>query len=285
MKKNKDKYFVGFLLLIAIIIFVSAYSFTSKNRETQSNLSFKYSYGVFLSCDNSNLDQFKEYKIIVIDAAYFSATDIHTLQSEGHTVYSYLNIGSLESFRSYYNQFYDITLAPYENWEEERWIDVSNTDWQHYIVRTVATEYLSKGIDGFFVDNCDIYYQYPTAPIFNGVKSILQKLMAMKVSVIINGGDTFVSKYLDKYNNLSDIMTGVNQETVFSKINFDTGSFSANTKDETQYFSNYVEKVFGQGCQVFLLEYTKDETLIDKIQKYCHNHHFYYYISDSIELN
>ncbi|MCR4697398.1 MAG: endo alpha-1,4 polygalactosaminidase, partial [Lachnospiraceae bacterium] len=77
-------------------------------------------YGVFLSYEG-DLRRFADYDEIVIDAQYFTKEQITEYKKGGHKVYSYLNIGSLETFRPYYNEFVDITLSDYENWEEERW--------------------------------------------------------------------------------------------------------------------------------------------------------------------
>ena len=63
---------------------------------------FAYPYGVFLGITD-NLAQFGDYEIVVIDAQYFSGEEIERFRNEGHQVYTYLNIGSLEDFRDYMN--------------------------------------------------------------------------------------------------------------------------------------------------------------------------------------
>ena len=73
----------------------------------------------------------------MIDADNFSADDIRQLHSQGNKmIYSYLNVGSLESFRDYYPEFKDITIGDYENWPEEKWIDVTDEGWQDHIAKT-----------------------------------------------------------------------------------------------------------------------------------------------------
>lgn len=245
---------------------------------------FRYGYGVFLSRDASNLEYFKDYQTMVIDAEFFSEKDISYLKKKGHTVYTYLNIGSIEKFRSFYSDFLDITLGAYENWDEERWVDVSQEKWQTHI-KTLKEKYLLKGVDGFFVDNSDVYYNYPKEEIFLGLKKILQDLVAANKKVIINGGDFFVMEYLNRYQNVSEILSGVNQETVFTKINFDTKRFSAADPKDRRYFQNYVEKIAKEGGEIFLLEYSKDPILKRQIRSYCLEKKFRYYVSDSIELD
>ena len=51
------------------------------------------------------------------------------------------------------------------------------------------------------------------------------------LEVIINGGDTFLDAYCEKYSSWEDIITGINQETVFSKICWEDGSFGRATEE------------------------------------------------------
>lgn len=244
----------------------------------------KKDYGVFLSLDASDLDKIAMYQTVVIDAQYFSKKDITYLKKQGCTVYSYLNVGSIENFRKYYDTYEKLTLGEYENWEEEKWMDVSQIKWQRFLA-SLEKGLIKKGIDGFFVDNCDVYYEYPTDDMFVGLTTILKHLMKYRKPVIINGGDAFVMEYKERYGRLTDIMTDVNQEAVWSRIDFDTGKFSVQKKSDRNYFMKYVETCDSQGLDVYLLEYTKSKALKSKIKKYCRQKHFHYYISDSIELD
>lgn len=244
----------------------------------------KKDYGVFLGLDASGLEKIARYKTVVIDAQYFTKKDIMYLKKQGCTVYSYLNVGSVEKFRRYYDKYSKLAIGDYEHWENERWMDVSKTEWQKFL-ESLERKLIKKGIDGFFVDNCDVYYNYPKKKIFKGLTKVLKHLMTFDKPVIINGADVYVMKYKSHHGKLSDIMTGVNQESVWSKINFDTGSFSKQKTKERKYFQKYIETCDREGITVYLLEYTQNRKLKNKIKKYCQKQHFYYYISDSIELD
>lgn len=264
------------ILFMSIMLVISGCSADSNE--------IKYEYGVFLGIDADDIDKIREYKVIVIDAQNFSKEDITSLKKSGHTVYSYINIGSVEDFRPYYEKYKDITLGDYENWEEEKWVDVSQTEWQDFILEELSAEILDKGVDGIFVDNCDVYYNYPDEEIFIGTANILKGLKKTGAYVSINGGDTFVKEYANRYGTLDDIMDAENQETVFSRINWEDKGFSANEDDEREYFQDYVEMVSGYGKDVFLLEYTTDKKLIKDISEYCDEKGFKYYAADKIEL-
>ena len=276
---KKVLFLLPFLLLSACSIFPKRSS--SEPQEDFNN----HEYGVFLSIEGKDKNKIKDYKTVVIDAQYFTKSDISYLKNNGQTVYSYLNIGSIEDFRPYYDDYVDITFDEYENWEEERWVDVSNKRWQDFILNNLSKELLTKGIDGFFIDNVDVYY-YSLArqDIFDGLVIILTGLKDMDTYLSINGGDTFVTRYLDETGSVDDIMDAVNQETVFSKIDWDNEKLTSNNEEETKYFKEYIESVDEQDKDVYLLEYTTDPKVVKKIKDYCSLKGFEYYISPSIEL-
>ena len=206
------------------------------------------------------------------------------LKEQGSTVYSYLNVGSVENFRTYYDDYSYLALGAYENWDEEQWMDVSSPVWQEFLV-SLEEELLTKGIDGFFIDNCDVYYQYHTEEIFEGLTVILEHLMKYDMPVIINGGDTYVMEFMDMHGSAHQIMTGVNQESVWGEFDFETGNYIAQSKDNRDYFEYYVESCRDDGLDVYLIEYTTNFALKWKIKKYCAKNQFHYYISDSIALD
>ena len=241
-------------------------------------------YGVFLSYEG-DLESLGDYKTVVIDAQYFEAEDIKAFQREGHRVISYINIGSLEDFRDYYDDYKDLKLAVYENWEEEIWIDVSDPRWQEFIVGELVPELAGKGIDGFFVDNCDVYYNFPTVDIMNGITNIMLTMVDTGLEVIINGGDYYLDSYCEAGGAWDKVITGINQESVFSKILWDSDEFGTADPEDHKYFIYYIERYSELGADIYLLEYTTDKKLIKEIDEYCNRNGFYYYVSDSIELD
>lgn len=268
------------LALIFVIVLISGY-FLIKDSSTST---FEENdYGVFLNADASSLKQLKNYDLIVIDAQYFTKSDIELLHQNGTKVYTYLNIGSIENFREYYTTYEKLTIGRYEHWDEEKWVDVADPDWQKFMEQ-LSQELFEKGVDGFFIDNCDVYYYAPRESIFEGLTAILQNIMTFDKAVIINGGDTYVTEYRERYGAIDHIMTGVNQESVWSAIDFDKGTFYEQTKETRDYYCNYLEACQADGMDVYLLEYTTDKKLIQKIEKYCNEHDFHFYVSNSLEL-
>ena len=288
LRRKKIKQ-MGAVALLVILMFIMGCFFMKDDKvKTLEKNDYgktleKNDYGVFLNADASSLERFKKYDLIVIDAQYFTKKDIESLHQNGTKVYTYLNIGSVENFREYYKTYEKFTIGKYEHWDEEKWVDVSVPAWQKFIEQ-LSKKLFEKGVDGFFIDNCDVYYYAPRKSIFEGLTAILQNIMTLKKAVIINGGDTYVTEYRERYGSVDHIMTGVNQESVWSGIDFDKGTFNEQTRETREYYSKYLEACKADGMEVYLLEYTTDEKLIQKIKKYCKEKNFHFYISNSLEL-
>ena len=252
------------------------------------NTYIQTTYGVFLDYDG-DLNELDDYDYLVIDAQYHTGEEILRHNGYRQCVYSYLNIGSVEEFRDYYDRFEDITLGDYENWEGEKWVDVSDERWQQFILEELAPSLLEKGVNGFFVDNCDVYYQYPTEEILEGLTVIMEGLKDMGCDCVINGGDVFLEAYTENGGDWRNIITGINQECVFTSINWDDDTLNAASDEDKDYFTEYIEKYADQGAYIFLIEYAEDipenRPLRYNIRYYSEEHGFLYYISESIDLD
>ena len=240
-------------------------------------------YGVFLGINGDEFSKLSQYDIVVIEPSEFSAKQVEKLHASGKTVYGYLNIGSIEKYRPYYGRFKKVTLDVYEDWPDERWVNVASSEWQNFIINELGKQYADMGFDGLFLDNIDVYYQYPREDIFQGLRTILQGLRKYNLELIINGGDTFVSKCMDK-GIAQSLFDGVNQETVFTSIDFDDESYGVQEKEETDYFKEYLSRIKNYGLSVYLLEYGADQNLSNKINAYCLENGFIWYNAKDLEL-
>ena len=272
----KDLQYTAISISIVLLLIFSTVGCGVKPQNTD--------YEVFLSVTD-DIDSLNAYDTVVIDAQYFDKAEIDAFRAAGHTIYSYINVGSIENFRDYYSEYRDLTLGEYENWDEEFWIDVSDSRWQDFMIKEMIPSLLEKDIDGFFVDNCDVYYQYPEEQILDGLTVIMRSLVDTGKAVLINGGDTYLDAYCSGSGQWNDVITGINQETVFSKILWDQDCFDTAAQEDREYFQDYIERYAAKGADICLLEYTRDSSLIREIREYCQKNRFHYYISDSLELD
>lgn len=240
-------------------------------------------YGVFLGINSEQKERLRDYRIVVIEPSEFNADQISKFRKSGKKVYGYLNIGAIEKYRPYYNRFKDKTLDSYKEWPNERWVDVSDAEWQRFVVDELGKKYSEMGLDGLFVDNADVYHHYHTDSTFQGLCSILKGLKSYEFSILINGGDVFVSQCIDEKLSHA-LFNGVNQETVFTDIDFERRRYGRQSKKETHYFKEYLSRVKKNGLSVYLLEYGADASLAKEIDNYCKRNGFCWYNAKNLEL-
>ena len=241
-------------------------------------------YGVFIGIGKEDGMRLNNYEVLVLEPTEYDKDDIKKLHEKNKKIYAYLDIGSLENYRPYYDKFKDKVLGNYENWEDEYWMDVSDKKWQNLIVDELGKNIADKGFDGFFIDNCDVFYQFPEEKTYGGLCFILKALRKYNLNTIINGGDKFVSKCIDE-KNAKDMFDGVNQECVFTDIDFEHKTYTEKSMEERGYFIKYLEDVKSQGLKVYILEYGANKSMLREIENFCNENGFYFYNAKSLELS
>lgn len=251
--------------------------------------------GVFLSVSGEeasrDVSRYAGYDTLIVDLQEFSPDDVRRLRDAGVTaVYSYLNIGSLETYRPYYDRFSRLGVEPYENWPEEYWLDVTDPQWRDFIVHELGEELGARGADGFFIDNADVFGRSPTKETRDALVEMLGGLKAMGVRVLINGGDEFVAALLDEEGAqgapmLEGVLDGVAQETVFTSIeDYDRDVFGRQDAAESARLRAHVERVADRGLTTLLIEYTNDPGIEAEVEEYCAGVGCAAFIARSVEL-
>lgn len=253
-----------------------------------SNIAIASDFGAYMGAPNERvmtiLSTDKSKKSAIIEPENFTAEEIKALKANNCQIYSYINVGAIENWRDYFEEYKNITIKPYKNWSEEYWINAGEKQWQDFVVDTLAKNAFDKGTDGFFLDNFDLYYFFESDEIYDGLALILAKLQKYGKKIIINGGDTFVDTIIR--NGMSSLIYGVCQESVFTRItNYKQGKFSKQKSATTKYYIDYLEKAKKAGVKIFVIEYAKSPSIASDIAQKCSKSGYHYYISESLELD
>ena len=93
-----------------------------------------------------------------------------------------------------------------------------------------------------------------------------------------------MSRCISKRYKLTKYFTGVNQECVYTSIDFPKNKLKKADKASTQYYEAYLKKVRKKGLDVYLTEYTKSGAMKKAIHKKCKKQGYCYYAADDIQL-
>lgn len=224
--------------------------------------------------------------IIAIEPDDYSDSEIKNIkEKEYKPLLAYLSIGTLEKERSWFEKYKKLRLQRLEDWPNEWYVDVSDPKWQKFILNR-AKDLISRGFDGFWCDNLDVYEYNKKQEIFDGCKKILKELKKLGY-VMVNGGSEFFDKCMDKKVKLVNYVNGVTQEEVFSLIKdySGKGKFGSQELEQSKWYRAYMKRLLKNGVQTFLLEYTRSDTVKKKIKNWCKKYKMTgYYISGGVNL-
>lgn len=204
----------------------------------------------------------KAKDLAVVDTDGY-AEPVRDAVRRGVFVYGYLNCGALEKERSYYSRFKGLRLAAYSGWNNEYWIDVTNSEWQNHLIAE-AKKIKSTGAIGLYLDNLDIYYmcsegfkeeetemirKAPSAQaVYTALANVIRKINALGLVVMPNGGDTFVRKFVKAY---PKIIKTVNQEGVLYHDK------KRQSSEDTKYYTKYLDWCRARDIYIRGIEYPK----------------------------
>ena len=246
-------------------------------------------YGAFLGRSENDVTNFNQYKYISCELDEFTHTNIDRLSKKGVNFLAYLNVGSLENYRDYYDDYESYTFKDYDNWPDERWIDVTNVSWQNKMVE-LAQGFKNDGAFGVYMDNVDVYSiakedEMNYTAFGSALKSIISRVNALGLKVMVNGGAEYFDDMNDSNDNVFDSVWAYHQEEVFSLIeDYDKNVFTTQTEEDKTYYQEIATMMKEKGKEIFFLEYTTNDALKETIKSYCDEQEYYYYFANNVEL-
>ena len=223
--------------------------------------------------------------IVVIEPDDYSPEEVQTIRKKGYKVLGYLSVGTLEKYRPWFKEFSKYKFEKLDDWPDEYYIDVRKNPWRKFLAKR-ATEIKEKGFDGWWLDNIDVYSEHKSKAMFTAIASIFLKLKAIGGYVMINGGSEWVDDAIDRGEPLKKYINGYTQEEVFSRIvNYSgKGKFGKQNSEDSKYYREMLKKAVKKGVAGFMLEYTRTESLKERIREWAKENKVSYYIAENVNL-
>ena len=275
------------ILLITPLLFCGC---KNRHKTVEENLVSYADYAAFLGRIDNDVTNFSKYKYVSFEFDEYGDSNITRLTEHGLHCFAYLNVGSLETYRDYYEYFEGLTFKDYDNWPDERWIDITDISWQNYVVNNLAQNFKDRKAYGIYLDNVDVYsiaredgldYQ----AFATGLKNVIKGISDLGLKVMINGGAEFLNNMNDQNDSVFDYIWAYHQEEVFSLItDYEHDGFGTQSKEDREYYQTTASMMKAKGKEIFFLEYTTNNSLKDSISKYCDENQYHYYISNNVDL-
>ena len=278
-KNNKHKPLASAIIIIVIVVLFFIVLFLTLTFHAKNS-----SFAVLNALHGKNYKKAEKYETVVIDPDNFSSEELQELKSSGTLCYAYINVGSLETFRDYYDDFKTLEKKKYDGFDDEFWVDVTDASWQQHI-SDLCDECINAGYDGFFLDNIDVYDELgEDEETFTSLSNILLIVKSTGFPVIINGGKDFVKAYIKSGSPAYLICDGICQESVYSSYDADTKKYGRNDATSTKEYLKYLDARKKDGLEIYLIEYTKNPLIKCEAMFKAVNSKWNIYVADSIEL-
>ncbi len=108
------------------------------------------------------LTDLEKFNLVILDPDNYDSSAIAVLKSHGCTPIAYMNVGEVETYRSYFDLIdTSMVLSPDLNWSDRYYVDICDPSWWKVIRDVRLPEIFSKGFCGVLVDFAGIVDEYP----------------------------------------------------------------------------------------------------------------------------
>lgn len=139
--------------------------------------------------DEDSLAKLAKFDMVILDPANYDSADIATLKSMGCLPVAYLNIGEIETYRSYF-ALSDTALfmSPDLYWRNRYYANICSPVWQKIILNGRISPILHAGYCGLFLDLSNLLEEFPE--MSDCAVSLIQEIRkeVSSTSLILDGG-------------------------------------------------------------------------------------------------
>jgi uncharacterized protein (TIGR01370 family) len=195
------------------------------------------------------LARYSGYDLLVLDGEGASARQVGALRRAGKIVLAYLDVGTIEPWRSWYPRLKRFRLDYLPDWGEW-YVNVSAPGYRRAIVGTIAPQILRKGFGGLFLDNTDMIETHPAQAY--GMRELVRALAgavhARGAVLFTQNGDDSIGPTLSYYD-------GWNREDVTATYDFGHRRYVRQGAGEIRGASAALRRIAAAGLLVLSTDY------------------------------
>ena len=165
------------VLVAALVLAVSseAGSAAKSGRETRLAAARSFAFAIDDGTLKGNLSRrYRRFDLVVVDGESTTAAEVAAIRrASGGLVLAYLDVGTIEDYRGWYNAAKPFRLDYWGDWGEW-YANVNAGGFRSLMLGRVAPGMLSKSFDGLFLDNTDMTETHPAQK--RGVRALVAAL-------------------------------------------------------------------------------------------------------------
>ncbi len=200
------------------------------------------------------LEKLQKFDIVIVEPA---AIDTN---SSGFDViraktYAYVSIGESEKHRDYYPKLKKAWFVGENSVWQSRVLDMSNMDYQRFMIGEVLGELRKRGFQNFFFDTVDAYQHVAKTPEQRAIyeANVAAFIKAVKstypdAGIILNRGFEIVDE-------VHDLIDGVLFESLFYGLDGSTLTYREVPEADRAWLMGHVRKIRAYGLPVIALDY------------------------------
>lgn len=184
------------------------------------------------------------YDVVVVDGDT-PAARVKQLRAGGAVVLGYLDVGTIEPYRSWYQAAKPYRLDYWPDWGEW-YADVASPGFRRLIASRVAPQTLRRGFDGLFLDNVDMIETHRGQRA--GMLALVRRLARLPGLLFAQNGDDVIGPFL-RY------LDGWNREDVTRTYDFDTKRYVAVSPGDHAAAIATIRRIAARGKLVTATDY------------------------------
>jgi cysteinyl-tRNA synthetase, unknown class len=243
-------------MLVVLVALTTVACVPGQGTRPVDRLTDARSFAFAIGGDAESLDAtlLGRYGLVVVDGEGVTESVVDALHAEGSIVLAYVSVGTIESYRSWYDEASPYKLELWDDWGEW-YADTSQAGFRDLITGTVVPPMLAKGVDGLFLDNVDMITDHEAQA--SGMYVLVEALGSM---VHRDGRILFAQNGEEIVDPLLDVLDGWNREDVTSTYDFDTESYRRVPADDSRYALDALQRIRAAGVFTTATDYTASAT-------------------------